>query len=194
MVRGERDDARLARDLFGTDHFLSSLEVRHDANFALYDKITSGARVTMVAGFGQPDDLSVLGAKVGTMQQLLLFYTTHLIARERDTTPILEALRLGHSYVSFDYLGYVGAFAFFAQNGEARTMMGDEVHSAPGLVLKTEMPANADRIVMYQNGAEVASAENASTLEFAPKAPGAYRIEAYRKGRMWILSNPVYVR
>ena len=105
---------------FGTDHFLSSLDVRHDANFALYDKITSGARVTMVAGMGEPDNLKVLGAKVGTMQQLLLFYTTHLIARERDTAPILEALRLGHSYVSFDYLGYVGAFAFFAQNGETR--------------------------------------------------------------------------
>ncbi len=122
------------------------------------------------------------------------FYTTHLIARERDTAPLLEALRLGHSYVSFDYLGYVGAFAFFAQNGDAKTMMGDEVQNAPGLVLKAELQAEADRIVMYRNGAEVASAENAIKLEFAPKSPGAYRIEAYRNGRMWILSNPVYVR
>jgi hypothetical protein len=47
---------------------------------------------------------------------------------------------------------------------------------------------------MLQNGTEVASAANASTLEFAPKSPGAYRIEAYRSGKMWILSNPVYVR
>jgi hypothetical protein len=179
---------------FGTDHFLSSLDVRPDANFALYDKMTSGARVAMAAGFGQADDLTVLGAKVGTLQQLFLFYTTHLLARERDTAPLLEALRLGHSYVSFDYLGYVGAFAFFAQNGDTGTIMGDEVQNAPGLVLKTELPADAERIVMYQNGAEVASAENASKLEFAPKSPGAYRIEAYRKGRMWILSNPVYVR
>jgi hypothetical protein len=179
---------------FGTDHFLSGLDVRPDANFALYDKITAGARVAMVAGFGQPDDLNVLGARVGTMQQLFLFYTTHLIARERDTAPLLEALRLGHSYASFDYLGYVGAFAFFAQNGETKSMMGDEVQNAPGLALKAELPADADRIVMYRNGTEVASAENASKLEFAPKSPGAYRIEAYRKGRMWILSNPVYVR
>ena len=96
--------------------------------------------------------------------------------------------------MSFDYLGYVGAFAFFAQNGESGTMMGDEAQSAPGLTLKAELPANADRIVMLRNGAEVASAEDASKLEFTPKAPGAYRIEAYRKGRMWILSNPVYVR
>ncbi len=179
---------------FGIDRFLSGLDVRPDANFALYDQMTAGARVTMLAGFGEPDDLAVFGSKVGTLRQLFLFYTTHLIARERDTAPLLEALRLGHSYVSFDYLGYVGAFAFFAQNGETKTMMGDEVQSASGLALKAELPSEADRIVMFQGGVEVASAENAIKLEFAPKSPGAYRIEAYRNGRMWILSNPVYVR
>jgi hypothetical protein len=167
---------------FGIDRFLSSLDVRPDANLALYDKMTSGARVTMLAGFGQADELAVFGTKVGTLQQLFLFYTTHFIARERD------------SYASFDYLGYVGAFAFFAQNGETKTMMGDEVQSAPSLTLKAELPAQADRIVMYRNGAEIASAENAIKLESAPKSPGAYRVEAYRNGRMWILSNPVYVR
>ena len=180
--------------LFGSDRFFSTLDVRPDANLALYDKMTAGARVAMVAGLGQAEDLPVFGTKVGTLQQLFLFYTTHFIARERDTAPLLEALRLGHSYASFDYLGYVGAFAFFAQNGETKTMMGDEVQSAPALTLKAELPAQADRIVMYRNGAEVASAENAIKLEFAPKSTGAYRVEAYRNGRIWILSNPLYVR
>ncbi|MGA9721407.1 MAG: hypothetical protein WBQ86_03035 [Candidatus Binatus sp.] len=179
---------------FGPDHFLSGLDVRPDANLALYDRMTAGARVAMLAGMGEPDNLNVLGARVGTLPQLFLFCTMHLIARERDTAPILEALRLGHSYASFDYLGYVGAFAFFARAGDTMAMMGDEVHLAPGLMLKTELSAPADRIAMYQNGAEVTSADNASTLEFAPKSPGAYRIEAYRSGKLWIMSNPVYVR
>jgi hypothetical protein len=179
---------------FGTDHFLTGLDVRPDANLALYDRMTTGARVAMLAGMGTPDNLNVLGAKVGTLPQLFLFCTTHLLARERDTAPLLEALRLGHSYASFDYLGYVGAFAFFAHAGDTIAMMGDEIHLAPGLTRKTELPAPADRIAMYQNGAEVTSADNATTLEFAPKSPGAYRIEAYRSGKMWILSNPVYVR
>lgn len=179
---------------FGTDHFLAGLDLRPGANLALYDRITTGARVAMLAGMGPADNLNVLGAKVGTLPQLFLFCTTHLLARERDTAPLLEALRLGHSYVSFDYLGYVGAFAFFARLGDTTTMMGDEVHLAPGLTLKTELPAPADRIAMLQNGAEVTSANNATTLEFAPKSPGAYRIEAYRNGKLWILSNPMYVR
>ena len=179
---------------FGTDHFLTGLDVRPEANLALYDQMTAGARVTLLAGMGAADNMNVLGAKVGTLPQLFLFCTTHLLARERDTAPMLEALRLAHSYASFDYLGYVGAFMFFASVGDTKTMMGDEVHLAPGLTLKAELPAAADRIAMYQDGAEVASADNASTLEFAPKSPGAYRIEAYRSGKLWILSNPVYVR
>ncbi len=178
----------------GIDHFLAGLDLRPDANLALYDRMTAGARVPMLAGMGAPDNMNVLGAKVGTMPQLFLFCTTHLIARARDEGEMLEALRLGHSYASFDYLGYVGAFAFFARVGETMTMMGDEVRLAPGLALKTELPAAADRIAMYQDGVEVASAENASTLEFAPKSAGAYRIEAYRGGKLWILSNPVYVQ
>lgn len=178
----------------GTDHFLAGLDDRPDANLALYDKLTAGARVAMLAGMGAPDNLSVLGARVGTLPQLFLFCTTHLIARERNTDPIVEAMRLGHTYTSFDYLGYVGAFMLYARAGDTMTMMGDEVHLAPGLTLKAELPAPADRIAIYQNGAEVTSAENASTLEFAPKSPGAYRIEAYRNGKLWILSNPVYVR
>ncbi len=179
---------------FGTDHFLTGLDLRPEANLALYDRMTTGARLSMLAGMGAPDNLSVLGAKVGTLPQLFLFCTTHLLARSRDAAPLLEALRLGHSYASFDYLGYVGAFAFFARLGDTMAMMGDEVHLAPGLTLKAELPAPADRIVMYQNGAEVAAAENATTLEFAPKSPGAYRIEAYRSGKLWIMSNPLYVR
>jgi hypothetical protein len=96
--------------------------------------------------------------------------------------------------VSFDYLGYVSGFAWFAQTGEIKTMMGDEVPLAQGLTLKAELPGLADRLAIFQNGAQVASAENAQDLEYAPKSPGAYRVEAYRQGVMWILSNPVYVR
>lgn len=178
----------------GSDSFLSALDVRPDANLAAYDNMTAGARVTMLAGLGGGDDMTVLGAKVATLPQLLLCYTTHLLARERSEAPLIEALKLGHSYVSFDLLGYVGDFSFYAQNGETKTLMGDEVALAPGLKLKAELPASAERVVLLQNGTVVASAENTANIEFTPSAAAAYRVEAYRNGRMWILSNPVYVR
>jgi hypothetical protein len=182
--------------LLQTDHFLLGLAPRPDANLALYDTMTAGARVTLVAGMGAPDNLSVMGSKVGTFEQLFLFYTTHLLARERDVDALMDAMHRGHAYVSFDILGYVGEFAFFAQTSDAKTktMMGDEVHLQTDLTLKAELPANANRIVILKDGTQVASADDAMDLEYAPKAAGAYRVEAWRRGHLWIISNPVYVR
>jgi hypothetical protein len=180
--------------LTSTDRFLVRLDEIPAPNIAVYDAMTRGARVTLLAGMGAADNLSVVGARVATFPQLFLFFTTHVLAPERNTDPIVDGLKRGHVYVSFDLLGYVGEFAFYAQNGGSKVMMGDETRLEPGLALKAELPAPADRIVLLQDGAEAASAEQAATLEFAPKAAGAYRIVAYRGGRPWILSNPVYVR
>ncbi len=179
---------------FSTDRFLLDLAPRPDESLSIYDKLASGARVTLLAGMGAPDNMAVAGSKVGTLQQLFLFYTTHVLTPERSVDPIVEALRRGHAYVSFDILGYVGQFAFFARDGDTKTMMGDEVRFTPTLKLQTELPAAADKIVLFRDGDQVASADNAQNLEYAPTQPGTYRVEAYRKGHPWILSNPVYVR
>lgn len=176
------------------DRLFTDLDVRSEKDFAAYDTMAAAGRVTLLAGFGAPENMSVVDANVGTFEQWFMVYTTHLLAPERAGGPLLDAMRQGHCYVSFDLLGYVGAFVFYAQNGAAKILMGGRVPLAPGLALKAQLPAKADRIVLYRNGAEAASAIDAATFEFAPKSPGAYRIEAYRQGRMWILSNPVYVR
>jgi hypothetical protein len=178
----------------GTDQFLLALGPPPPANLAIYDRMTSGARVTLVAGMGAPDNMSVMGSKVGTYDQLFLFYTTHLLAPERNTAPLMEALRHAHAYVSFDVLGYVGQFAFYAEGGAVKTMMGDEVSLAPGVTLKTELPDKADRIVMLQNGTQVAEVSESDQLSFDPKSSGTYRVVAYRRGYPWIMSNPIFVR
>ncbi|MGH7949594.1 MAG: hypothetical protein ACREQF_10245, partial [Candidatus Binataceae bacterium] len=152
------------------------------------------AHVTLFAGLGTVREMSVLGANVGTASQRMLVFTTHVLASERQIGPVVDALRRGHSYVSFDILGYVPNFGFYAQRGDQRAMMGEEVDIAPGLVLHADLHDPADQIVILANGVEVASARNASQLEFVPRAPGDYRVEAYRAGLPWIYSNPVYVR
>jgi len=178
---------------FGTDKFLLSLVTPEDS-LAIYDKLASGSRVALVAGMGAPDNMNVAGSKVGTIEQLFLFYTTHLLSPERSVDPMVETLRRGHAYVSFDVLGYVGQFAFFARDGEMKTMMGDETRMSPTLKLQAELPNPADTIVLLRDGEQVSSASNSDKLEYAPTEAGTYRLEAYRKGHLWILSNPVYVR
>lgn len=176
----------------GADHFFASLDTLPD-DVAIYDRI-SGARVALVAGVGAAPDMNVMSAHVGTLEQIFQLYTTHIIATERQADPIMDALKHGHAYVSFDFLGYVPNFAFYAQVGDHKVMMGDEITMAPGLKLKVEMPAAADKVVILGNGSEFASGTNVSTFEFDVAGAGVYRVEAYRGGHPWIYSNPIYVR
>jgi len=177
---------------FGSDHFFASLDTLPD-DVAIYDRI-AGARVAMLAGVGAAPNMAVMGTHVGTFEQIFQIYTTHIIATERQTDRILDALKHGHAYVSFDFLGYVPNFAFYAQVGDRKVMMGDEVTMAPGLKLKVEMPAAAEKVVIVGNGSEFASGTNVANFEFAPTAGAVYRVEAYRGGHPWIYSNPSYVR
>jgi hypothetical protein len=177
---------------FGADHFFASLDTLPD-DVAIYDRI-SGARVALVAGVGAAPKMNVMSAHVGTFEQIFQIYTTHIMATERQADPILDALKHGHAYVSFDFLGYVPNFAFYAQAGERKVMMGDEIAMTPGLKLKVEMPMDADKVVILGNGSEFASGTNVSKFEFEVTGAGVYRVEAYRAGHPWIYSNPIYVR
>jgi len=193
--RAQSRSALYWRALFlTTDRFLLALVPRPDQNLAIYDKLAAGSRVALLAGMGAPANMAVAGARVGTLEQLFLFYTTHILAPERSVDPIVDALKRGHVYVSFDILGYVGEFAFFARDGETKTMMGEEVHLTPSLKLQAELPGPAEKILLLRDGDQASVTENAQTVEFAPTEPGTYRLEAFRKGHPWILSNPVYVR
>lgn len=183
------------RSIFLTaDRLFAGLDTRPDENLALYDRMAGGAPVTLAAGIGAPEQMSVMGAKVGTFEQWMQVYTTHVLAPERQIDPVVDALKHGHSYVAFDFLKYVPVFAFFAQSGDRKALMGDEIAMASGLKLRVEMPSPADKVVIYRNGEAVASAQSVSSFEFAPQAPGAYRMEAYLRGCPWIYSNPVYLR
>jgi len=193
--REQSDSSRYVSALFlGSDRFFKRFDVRPVRELSAYDRMAANAHLTLLAGMGTARVMSVLGASVGTAAQQMLVFTTHVLARERQIGPVAEALGHGHSYVSFDILGYVPNFGFYAQSGEERAMMGEEVDLAAGVALRAELHDAAERIVMLANGVEVASVENATQIEFAPSVPGAYRVEAYRSGLPWIYSNPVYVR
>src|SRR5208337_147652 len=78
---------------FDAGHSFSDLDLRSEGNLAKYDQMAAGARVTLLAGMGGEENLSVLGAKVGTFQQLFQVFTTHVLAPEREIDPIVDALK-----------------------------------------------------------------------------------------------------
>jgi hypothetical protein len=74
--------------------------------------------------------------------------------------------------------------------------MGDEVQLNGALTLQVNTPLPAT-IRLLKDGQAVTHARG-RTLTYPVGAPGAYRVEAYRrhgfKERAWLFSNPIYVR
>jgi hypothetical protein len=105
---------------------------------------------------------------------------------------ILQAVRHGSLYVSFDWWDDPTEFSFEIDNGKSIAGMGDEI--ALGAE-KTELIASfaEDALLnVYRNGESVLEEEGNEILMDLTE-PGAYRVEAMRNDIVWVLSNPIFV-
>ena len=126
---------------FGTDHFLTGLDVRPDANLALYDRMTTGARVCDARGDGrarQPQRARREGRDAAATLSVLHDPSARARARHgadprsAPARPFVREFRLSRLRRRVRVL---------RARRRHDAMMGDEVHLAPGLTLKTELPA-----------------------------------------------------
>ncbi len=132
---------------------------------------------------------------------------THVLLRdgiELDRESLMQALKNGNSYISFDVLGDPSGFAFYAMTNDGPVMMGDTAGpvdgSTPEKVLVAESPLKA-RIVILKDGVPVFEVKSTNRAEYRPREDGAYRTEIYLdslgspfESVPWIMSNPVFVR
>ncbi len=142
-----------------------------------------------------------LGVKLDPYERSFRTVRTHvLIKKDEGLSPqsLLEAIALGHCYLSFDLFGDAKGFLFVANGGEKK-ILGDDVYLVDGLSLKAGAPLNT-RFVLLKDGS-VIDQKSGATADFPITAPGAYRVEAYLdslpapvRGQPWIISNPIYVR
>ena len=124
--------------------------------------------------------------------------STHILAAKLDEHAIRTALKAGHAYVAFEWMGEATGFRFDASvNGKQAAIMGDDVKVADGLKLSARLPLPA-LVRLLRNGKVVAKSEDSFNFDFAVKEPGVYRLEAFLKldgeWRPWIFANPIYVR
>lgn len=105
---------------------------------------------------------------------------------------ILQAVRHGRLYVSFDFWDDPTEFTFEVDNGVATAGMGDEIALGEE---KTELivtlPDEA-LINVFHNGQSIREEENDEIL-LEINQPGVYRVEAMRDNLTWVLSNPIWV-
>jgi hypothetical protein len=153
-------------------------------------------------GFGLADSTGkqIVGVKLDPYERSFRTIRTHvLIQKDKPLTreSLLEALSLGHCYVSFDIFSDATGFDFRLL--QSTSVMGDETAFAQSLELIAKAPF-AGRFVLLRNGAAI-DQSSGSTVRFPVTAPGIYRIEVYldslpppATGKPWIISNPIYVR
>lgn len=163
-------------------------------NLDEWDRLGKRRRVAAIGGL----DAHQIGKRIGGRVPLKLMsyrrsfrmLTTHALVPEllsgdleRDRALVFDALREGRTYIARDWLAPARGFSF--------TGMGGQTTERPLLSVRTPRPAS---LRLLRDGAPMAVAEGASELDFQPEAPGVYRVEARIGGRLWIVSNAVYLR
>jgi hypothetical protein len=142
-----------------------------------------------------------LGVKLDPYERSFRIVRTHILIRKDkplSRESLLEALSLGHCYLSFDLFSNARGFLFMSNSAD-RKIAGDGMALVEGLTLTARAPLSA-RFVLIKDGTEIEQRSGAS-VDFPITKPGAYRVEvnldslpAPAKGQPWIISNPIYVQ
>ena len=186
---------------------------RPDENLKRWDQALAHSRLTATAGNDAHANIGVslkdssgktlLGIQLDPYATSFRLVRLHvLIEQDRplDATNLLEAVKAGHCFVGFDFLGDSAGFSFEAENSGERKVQGDEISLKNETRLRVQTPVSS-RIVLFKDGAVFVDESEISAKELAISERGVYRVEVYlpQLGNLvaqkpWIISNPIYVR
>jgi hypothetical protein len=178
---------------------------RPDEALKKWDHALAQTRLTGVAGNDAHANIGVslndssgktlLGIQLDPYEISFRLVRMHVLLEQNktlDETSLLEAVRAGHCYIGFDFLGDTSGFAFEAENA----IQGDEIRLTGQTHLRVRSPVSG-RIVIFKDGVVFSDDSGISSKDVTVTERGVYRAEVYLPqlgNRLWILSNPVYVR
>jgi hypothetical protein len=166
------------------------------------DLLAGGARVV---GFGN-SDAHAFNQSLGPIKRVVFPYeytfrcvNTHLLidealtgAVEYDKYLVYSALEKGRGWVGYDLLGSTRGFSFKARSASEHATLGEELRRAGAVNFDVEVPQPATIQIVRADKGVVARAKGLK-MKYTSVEAGVYRVEAYRKGRGWIFSNPIFV-
>jgi len=192
------------------DLMFANFFARPDVNLKRWDETIAASNRKLIAiagndahsnvGFGLSDSSGkqIAGLKLDPYERSFRMVRTHVLIK-RDTPltreSLLEAISLGHCYLSFDIFGDASGFEF--RVADVDKIMGDDAANAYTFIATAPSPS---RFVLLKNGNPIAHA-NGLSVQFPITDAGSYRIEVYldalpapATGKPWIISNPINVR
>jgi hypothetical protein len=112
---------------------------------------------------------------------------------------LLNAMRDGHCFIGFDFLGDTSGFSFAAESAGQQKIQGDEIKLSTDMRLKVRTPVSS-QIKLFKDGNVVSDETGVTAKDFPVKEPGRYRVEVYlpqlgklASGKPWIISNSIWV-
>lgn len=186
---------------------------RPDEGLKKWDQGLTRARLTGVGGNDAHANIGVslkdssgktlLGIQLDPYETSFRLVRLHALIETNkplDATGVLQAVRAGHCFIGFDFLGDSSGFSFTAENGGERKIQGDEISLKPETRLRVQSSV-AGRIVIFKDGAILVDETGISGKDLPVSEKGVYRTEIYlpQFGSLvakqpWIISNPIYVR
>jgi hypothetical protein len=169
--------------------------------------LSEGKRLAPLAGHDAHANVRLFGSwgpTIGTYPEVLRLFSNHVLAPSLERGEVLEAVRRGRVYISFDFLGDGTGFTLSygpppggsAGAGGPPAILGEEAAFEASAVLAVSAPSEG-RIRVLRDGAGFAEARGRSLSSPVP-GPGVYRVEVDRmdrwgRDRLWILSAPIYI-
>lgn len=179
------------------------------ALLARWDRLAATRRIT---GIGALDNHARRFPLIGAVfphEQVLGALTTHLLlpagfsgaaeapacagaAAGRDETLLNAALMAGAAFIARDELAAARGTRLWLRAGDDILGMGAAASQHADAVVVFEVPQPA-ALRILRDSCCVAASRRTARLEAHAGQPGAYRAEARLDGKLWILTNHIYV-
>ncbi len=156
------------------------------------EQLASRHPFTPIGGDDAHANISALVGTIGTYDEVFLTLSTHVLAPELSEAAVLEALRLGRTYVSFDIFGEGCGFDFRAVDADGVHVVGSTVPVSSGLQLRVNVPG-AGRILVFRDG-QVVREHVGEELVVDTPGSGVWRVEVHTAaGSPWLFSSSIKV-